>query len=82
MSERNKNGKRTPLPIDWICSECADRAGGRCPGEGSTWHMDNCRVCKKYGAVTQPRDFRITFQEAMDYALRKNKALYQRLGKR
>ena len=43
----------------WVCSSCAKKAQSD-PHQISsfmTWHLGICDVCKKYEALTEPRDF-------------------------
>lgn len=40
----------------WTCHDCAMSAGGKAP-EMATFHFGKCGVCKKKGAVTEPRDY-------------------------
>lgn len=48
--------KRYPA---WICSDCADRAGGKMPeGHLCTVHEGTCGVCLERKYVTEPRDYR------------------------
>jgi hypothetical protein len=41
----------------WVCTECAEKAGGRMRREYATWHVDLCGVCAALRTVTEPRDF-------------------------
>lgn len=45
-----------PYP-SWVCGGCAAKAGGKCPGLGTTWHTAVCHVCGSEAWVTEPRDF-------------------------
>lgn len=40
----------------WICLDCGSKLGRKKPGV-ATWHIDECGICKKKTAVTEPRDF-------------------------
>ena len=40
----------------WVCMPCGMKHGNRPPGI-ATWHIDECGICKKQTAVTEPRDF-------------------------
>lgn len=50
---RIKHGKE----IVWICQECGEKYCNGPQFEVSTWHMDVCDVCMRYGPCTEPRDF-------------------------
>jgi hypothetical protein len=43
---------------EWVCADCGEKYGRRPGATGtSTWHMDECGVCKRQAHCTQPRDF-------------------------
>lgn len=42
----------------WVCDDCAKAAGGEHPEVWcSTYHPDECGVCKEQKMVTEPRDW-------------------------
>lgn len=44
----------------WVCMECGNehsRLGGMPLNHAATYHMDNCGLCGKWKACTEPRDF-------------------------
>lgn len=56
-----KKFKKKPYP-DWVCEDCAKKAGGRLPKvNATTWHNDICGVCEEEKVVTEPRDYRYPY---------------------
>jgi len=45
-----------PFEPAWVCMDCGERYGRR-PAGIATFHIDECGVCGKQKAVTQPRDY-------------------------
>lgn len=44
--------------VAWVCGSCAYELGaGWHPGHLATFHVDECGVCKRQRAVTEPRDY-------------------------
>jgi rubrerythrin len=58
MTDKKKL-RELALKATWICHECAIDSGGKAiDGHVATFHPDDCSICKKYRAVTEPRDYR------------------------
>lgn len=65
----------TPQP-EWVCSSCGEKYGlwwqnGVYTGPSkhdATFHVDDCRVCKKHVPCTEPRDFGYLVKEWMDHS--------------
>lgn len=60
-----RSGKTVAPQPEWVCSSCGERyglwwQGGNYTGPSrhdATFHVDECRVCKKNVPCTEPRDF-------------------------